>query len=154
MKMVYVIDACALIDAAKEYNMSKKTFSPIWEAFDELIRNGQLITSTEIQDELKDDDLIAWSKKHREFFVPLTKEIQEQVFEVLKRYPTLIKMKSTSNSNGDPFLVATAITNNGCIITNERPGDEKTGDYHIPNVCKGFEIPYMNLHAFIDQIVN
>ena len=52
MKTVYVIDACALIDAAKEYKMSKKTFSPIWEAFDELISNGQLITSTEIQDEL------------------------------------------------------------------------------------------------------
>lgn len=154
MKTVYVIDACALIDAAKEYNMSKKTFSPIWEAFDELIRNGLLITSTEIQDELKDDDLIAWSKKHKEFFVPLTKEIQEQVFDVLKKYPTLIKMKSSSNSNGDPFLVATAIVNNGCIITNERPGDEKTGDYHIPNVCKGFDIPYMNLHAFIGEIVS
>lgn len=154
MKTVYVIDACALIDAAKEYNMSKKTFLPIWEAFDELIRNGQLITSTEIQDELKDDDLIAWSKKHKEFFVPLTKEIQEQVFDVLKKYPTLIKMKSSSNSNGDPFLVATAIVNNGCIITNERPGDEKTGDYHIPNVCKGFDIPYMNLHAFIGEIVS
>ena len=63
MKTIYIIDACALIDAAKEYNMSKKTFLPIWEAFEELINNGQLITSTEIQDELKDDDLIAWSKK-------------------------------------------------------------------------------------------
>ena len=84
MKTVYVIDACALIDAAKEYNMSKKTFSPIWETFDELISNGQLITSIEIKDELKDDDLIAWSKKHKEFFVPLTKEIQERVFDVLK----------------------------------------------------------------------
>lgn len=153
MKMVYVIDACALIDAAKEYNMSKKTFSPIWEAFDELISNGRLITSVEIQDELKDDDLIAWAKKHKEFFVPLTKEIQEQVYEVLKRYPTLIKMKSTSNSNGDPFLVATAIVKNGCIITNERLGDEKSGDYHIPNVCKGFDIPYMNLHAFLDDLI-
>ena len=154
MKTIYVIDACALIDAAKEYNMSKKTFSPIWEAFEELINNGQLITSVEIQDELKDDDLIAWTKKHKELFVPLTKEIQVQVFEVLKKYPTLIKMKSTSNSNGDPFLVATAIVNNGCIITNERPGDEKTGDYHIPNVCKGFDISYMNLHAFIDKLVS
>lgn len=58
MKTVYVIDACALIDAAKEYNMSKKTFFPIWEALDELIERGELITSTEIHDELKDDDLI------------------------------------------------------------------------------------------------
>ena len=154
MKTIYVIDACALIDAAKEYNMSKKTFSPIWEAFDELIRNGQLITSIEIQDELKDDDLIIWLKEHKEFFVPLTKEIQEQVFDVLKKYPTLIKMKSSSNSNGDPFLVATAIVNNGCIVTNERSGDEKTGDFHIPNVCKGFDIPFMDLHSFIDKLIS
>ena len=69
MKRIYIIDACALIDAAKEYNMSKKTFSPIWETFEELIDNGQLITSTEIQDELKDDDLITWSKKHKELFL-------------------------------------------------------------------------------------
>ena len=154
MKEVYVIDACALIDAAKEYNMSKKTFSPIWEAFDELINAGQLITSVEIRDELKDDDLISWTKKHKDFFVPLSKEIQEQVSAVLKKYPTLIKMKSTSNSNGAPFLVATAIVNNGCIVTNERTGDEKTGDYRIPNVCKGFDITYMDLHDFIDTLVN
>ena len=113
MKTVYVMDACALIDAAKDYNMSKKTFAPIWEAFDELINNGQLITSIEILDELKDDELIDWSKKHKDFFVPLSKEIQEQVSGVLKKYPSLIKMKSSSNSNGDPFLIATAIVNNG-----------------------------------------
>lgn len=153
MKNIYVMDACALIDAAKEYNMSKKTFLPIWEAFDELIKNGELITSAEILDELKDDDLINWSKEHKGFFVPLSKEIQEQVSVVLGKYPTLIKMKSTSNSNGDPFLIATAIVNNGCVITNERSGDEKTGDYHIPNVCKGFDIAYMDLHSFLDQII-
>ena len=76
MKTVYVIDACALIDAAKEYKMSKKTFLPIWEAFDELIKKGELITSMEILDELKDDDLIEWSKHRKEFFLPLSKEVQ------------------------------------------------------------------------------
>ena len=154
MKTIYVMDACALIDAAKEYNMSKKMFSPIWEAFDELIEKGELLTSLEIRDELKNDDLITWSKNHKDFFVPLSKEIQEQVSVILKKYPTLIKMKSSSNSNGDPFLVATAIVKNGCIVTNERSGDEKTGDYHIPNVCKGFNITYMDLHAFLDQLIN
>ena len=153
MSTIYVIDACALIDAAKEYKMAKKTFAPIWEAFDNLIKSGQLVTSSEIHDELKDDDLIAWTKTHKDFFVPLSKEIQEQVSIVLSKYPTLIKMKSSSNSNGDPFLVATAIVNNGCIVTNERWGDEKTGDYHIPNVCKGFDITYMDLHTFLDLVI-
>lgn len=154
MKTIYVIDACALIDASKEYNMLKKTFSPIWEAFDEMIDKGELITSSEILDELKDDELIAWSKHRKVFFVPLSKEIQEQAMIVLNKYPTLIKMKSTSNSNGDPFLIATALVNNGCIVTNERSGDEKTGDYHIPNVCKGLNIEYMDLHTFIDRLIN
>lgn len=153
MKRVFVIDACALIDAAKEYNMSKKTFSPIWESFEQLIDNGQLISSIEVFDELKDDDLIEWSKKHKEIFVPASKEIQDQVKVVLKKYPTFIKMKSSANSNGDPFLVATAIVNNGCIVTNERSGDEKTCDYKIPNVCKGFDIEYMDLHSFVNQII-
>ena len=118
-----------------------------------MINSGNLITSSEIHDELKDDDLITWSKTHKDFFVPLSKEIQEQVSFVLKKYPTLIKMKSTSNSNGDPFLIATAIVNKGCIVTNERWGDEKTGDYHIPNVCKGLDISYMDLHSFLDLVI-
>lgn len=154
MKTIYVIDACALIDAAKSYKMSKKAFSSVWEAFDELIKKGELVTSSEIQDELKDDDLIEWAKHHKDFFIPISKEIQEQTTVVLKDYPTLIKMKSFSNSNGDPFLIATAIVKEGCIVTNERRGDEKTGDYHIPNVCNGLNIECIDLQTFLDRIVN
>ena len=153
MKNVFVIDSNALIDAAKNYNMAKATFSPIWNVLDKMIDNGELITSSEILEELKDDDLTSWAKKHKDFSVPLTKEIQEQVTAVLKQYPTLIKMKSTANSNGDPFLIATAIVYNGSIVSNERPGNEKTGDYHIPNVCKGLGITCMNLSTFLDAII-
>ena len=84
MKTIYVIDACALIDAAKHYKMSKATFSPIWDAIDEMIEKGELITSSEIHDELKDDDLIEWAKKHKEMFIPLTQEIQIRAKEILK----------------------------------------------------------------------
>ena len=153
MKTIYVIDANALIDAAKNYNMAKATFSPIWSALDKLIESGELITSSEIMDELRDDDLIQWAKKHKELFVPLTKDIQERVVEILEKYPTLIKLKSTSNSNGDPFLIATALEYSGCVVSNERWGDEKTGDYHIPNVCKGFGVSYMDLSTFLDRII-
>ena len=63
-------------------------------------------------------------------------------------------MKSTSNSNGDPFLIATAIEKGGCIITNERLGDEKSKNFRVPNVCKGFDVPYINFDTFLDMIVN
>lgn len=154
MSTKYVIDACALIDAVKNYNMSKSTFLPIWETIDELIVSGSLITSSEIKEELKDDELVEWVKQRKKFLIPLTKDIQEKVSEILKEYPTLIKMKSTSNSNGDPFLIATAIVENGCIVTNEKPGDEKSGDFRIPNVCNKIGVSWMDLRTFLDQIID
>ena len=153
MKTIYVIDACALIDAARNYNMSKKSFSHIWAALDDLIQNGELISSTEIMDELKDDDLKAWAKQHKECFLPLTRDVQAKTTEVLTQFPTLIKIRSTGNSNADPFLIATAALQGGTIVTNERLGDSKTKDYKIPNVCQALNIPYRNLHTFLDHIL-
>ena len=153
MKTICVIDACALIDAARNYNMSKKSFSHIWAALDDLIQNGELISSTEIMDELKDDDLKAWAKQHKECFLPLTRDVQAKTTEVLTQFPTLIKIRSTGNSNADPFLIATAALQGGTIVTNERLGDSKTKDYKIPNVCQALNIPYMNLHTFLDHIL-
>ena len=76
MKTIYVIDACALIDVARNYNMSKKSFSHIWATLDALIQNGELVSSSEIMDELKDDDLnwhIAASRlSYRQLFVSVT----------------------------------------------------------------------------------
>ena len=146
MTTTYVIDACALINAAQNYNMSKKSFAHIWESLDDMIRRGELISSSEIMDELKDDDLQAWAKQHKECFVPLTKEVQEKTTEVLSKFPTLIKIRSTGNSNADPFLVATAALQGGTIVTDERLGDSNTKDYKIANVCQALNIPYINLY--------
>ena len=95
MKTVYVIDACALIDAARNYNMSKRSFAHIWATIEDLIRSGDLISSAEIMDELKDDDLKTWAKQHKECFLPLTQEIQAKTSEVLAQFPTLIKIRSS-----------------------------------------------------------
>ena len=70
MKTIYVIDACALIDAAQHYNMTKKSFTHIWNALENLIDDGQLISSTEVMDELKDDDLKKWAMSHKDCFIP------------------------------------------------------------------------------------
>ena len=72
MMQKYVIDACALIDAAKNYNMSKKSFSNIWETLDMMISEGRLFSSIEVLDELKDDDIEKWGKLHKEAFVTLS----------------------------------------------------------------------------------
>ena len=149
----YAIDTCSLINAAKNYSLKKSTFNPIWERITDLISDGLLISTIEVKEELKDDDLVEWSKQNNQLFHPLTEEVQAKAIDVLRDFPTMIKMKSTGNSNADPFLVATAVLEEATIVSDERLGDETTGDYHIPNVCRQYGIECISLNAFLDRIL-
>ena len=149
----YAIDACSLINAAKNYSFKKSTFAPIWEKVAEMIIAGSLISSIEVRDELKDDDLVEWCKRNDQLFLPLTEEIQRKVTSILQEFPTMIKMKSTGNSNADPFLIATAMLKGAIIVSDERLGDESSGDYRIPNVCRKYGIGCITLNDFLDRIL-
>ncbi len=150
----YAIDACALIDASKAYPLNKKSFAHVWDKFTEMFVEGSLISSIEVFDELKDKDLLSWIKKHKGCFLPLSEEIQAKTTEILARYPELVRIRpKRSSSNGDPFLIATAIENKCIVVTNERLGDENTKDYRIPNICRKYDTPYMSLNDFINEVL-
>ena len=177
MSKKYVIDACALINASKNYNMTKKAFSHIWQAFNELVENGQLISSSEIFEELKDialvkngknkyeefleryyymplnvifkdDDIVKWAKEHKDAFLPLSKEVQLKTTEILQQFPQIIKIQTKGSSNGDPFLIATAILEDGIIVTDE--GNKNNG---IPMVCESLGVEYMKLNDMLDEVL-
>lgn len=112
----YAIDTCSLINAAKNYSLKKTTFNPIWEKVTDMIATGGLISTSEVRDELKDDDLVEWSKRNDSLFLPLTEEIQQKATAILRDFPTMIKMKSTGNSSADPFLIATAEIEGATIV--------------------------------------
>ena len=150
----YAIDANALINACHSYMMGKRSFAHIWNRIQELIDEGSLVSSIEVRTELKDADLIEWSKHNVKMFKPLTQDVQEKAIEILKRFPNLIKLRSTSNSNADPFLIATAATEGAIVVSDERFGDAKNGDYRIPNVCKEMGIECISFRTFIDQILD
>ena len=107
---------------------------------------GTLLSSSEVLEELKDDDIAAWGKQRKEAILPLTFEIQKKTTEILAKYPDMIRISTKGSSNADPFLVATAILEGGIIVTDEK----STG---IPNVCNMEGIPYMNLNAFLNEIL-
>lgn len=148
MSKKYVINACALIDTSKDYNMTKKAFSYIWQAFNELVENGQLISSSEIFEELKDDDIVKRAKEHKETFSLLSKEVQLKTAEVLQHFPQIIKIQTKESSNGNPFLIATAILENGVIVT-----DEGNKNHGIPMVCESLGVKYMKLNDMLDKIL-
>lgn len=55
----------------------KRNHFTIWEKLGIEIDNGNLLSSTEILEELKDKDLVKWTKQYKHAIVPLTKVIQD-----------------------------------------------------------------------------
>ena len=148
---IYIIYACALIDASKSYPLDKKTFQSIWEKISELFEQNKLFSSSEIMKEVKDTDLSEWIKKYKKNFLPLNENIQKRTKEVLKQFPNMININKNkkSSSNGDPFLVATAIELDGVVVTNEKKSINK-----IPYVCELLNIETISLTQFIREIMD
>ncbi|MCM1234232.1 MAG: DUF4411 family protein [Ruminococcus flavefaciens] len=155
MEQIYIIDASALIDANHNYNMQKSIFIPIWKQISEMFGNGTLFSSIEIFDEVRDTDLKKWLKTYKECFLPLTEEIQNNAIKILEEFPHMInvnKGQKAGNSNGDPFLVATAMSIQGSVlVTNEKSGG--IGSAKMPNVCRKYGIESINLLEFIDRVI-
>ena len=67
-------------------------------------------------------------------FLPLSKEVQLKTTEILQQFPQIIKIQTKGSSNGDPFLIATAILEDGVVVTDE---GNKNG---IPMVCESLGV--------------
>lgn len=147
---IYIIDACALIDASKNYPLSKKTFQSIWDKIAKMFEEGTLMSSAEIFDEVKDKEISDWLKPYKGSFIPIDESIQNTTKKILEKFPNMININKNkkSSSNGDPFLIATAIEKSGIVVTNEKNAPNK-----IPFVCKSFGIESINLVQFIDEII-
>ena len=52
------------------------------------------------------------------------------------------------NRNGNPFLIATAILEDGIIVTDE--GNKNNG---IPMVCESLGVEYMKLNDMLDEVL-
>lgn len=150
--MIYVIDSSCLIDASKSYTIGKKSFESVWNTIDTLIQEKKLISSSEIKDEILDEDLLQWLKKYDNFYIPLTEAIQLSVITILKKYPSLIKLRSSGNSNADPFLIATALEFSKYdivkVVSNEKPSGDR-----IPVVCNHYGIECISLSKFINEVI-
>lgn len=148
--MVYFIDSCSLMEARKNYPLDLEAFNNIWEKLGEQFKEGNLLSSIEVLEEIKDEDLLTWLKQYKTSFLPLTKEIQEQTKNVLRQDKALISCVTSkkSSSNADPFLIASAIEYSGVIIT-----EEKNTPNHIPYVCKKYGVESIKLTEYLRKIL-
>jgi hypothetical protein len=150
--MIYVFDTSSL---SKLKHFYPGIFKSIWIGLDELVKQGNLISTKEVWHEIErgnsDQYTNKWLKDRKEIFTtPTTAELQfvAHIFQV-QHFQSLIgeqqRLKGTPVA--DPFVIACAKIKNGTVVTEEQL---KPNAAKIPNVCGYFKIPCIDLERFME----
>lgn len=83
-------------------------------------------------------------------FKELTEEQLDLVKEILKLFPKLID-HNKSTPDADPFIVALSRAEGYCAVTSEKPANQG-GRPRIPNVCKHYNIKYLDLREMFKEL--
>jgi hypothetical protein len=145
----YVFDTGPFIDLK---NYPHDVFATLWTNFDQLIRNGHIISSTEVLRELHayDDGMAEWANANRRIFVRPSVDEQAEVRAILRKHPELIRQEAIllGKPQADPFVIALAKIHSCPLVHNEK---FKPNAHRIPNVCKDFGVAEISLFEFFKR---
>ena len=151
--MIYVFDTSSL---SKLKHFYPSVFKSVWLGLDELVNQGNLISTKEVWHEMErgnpDQHTNKWLKDRKEIFTtPTMAELQFVAYILqVKHFQSLIgeqqRLKGTPVA--DPFVIACAKIKNGTVVTEEQL---KPNAAKIPNVCEHFKIPCIDLEQFMEQ---
>jgi hypothetical protein len=152
--MKYIFDNNTLTAIFRHYYFGR--FPSFWAKFNYLVNAKEITSVREVKKELqgKNIDIWAvikkWSNDHPDFFSNPTNEELEFITKIysVRHFQQNIgkKMLYKGTPVADPFLVAKAKINNSNIVTQEK---YKANSSSIPNICKHFEVDYLDLEGFL-----
>ena len=101
----------------------------------------------------KKDDLQEWAKNNKTIFQPPTSKeeaiIVRQIYEIPHFQQGLEnKKRLQGGAFADPWLIAKAKEIRGILVTEEK---FKSNGAKIPNICKHFDVDYINLELFMEK---
>ncbi len=150
--MTYVFDNSPLSTLFKNYY--RRRFPTLWQHFDELVDNGDIVSTREVLREIEDgavESLRDWAAQNGELFtMPNAEEgaFVARIFAVQHFQQNIERQKMLKGGrNADPFVIAKAAVTERTVVTMEqrRPNAVK-----IPNICDHFGIPCMTLEDFME----
>lgn len=149
--MIYVIDTCSLRVFGSYF---PERFPSFWSRIQRAVEDGNLISVKEVRHEVEvqstEEWVKAWVRDNKEiFFSPTPAEaaflahlFQEPSYrqmigkrQALQGYPV-----------ADPYLVASAYSRGGTVVTQER---WKENSSKLPNICERVGIPCVSLEGFM-----
>jgi predicted nucleic acid-binding protein len=130
----YVFDTNIFINLKNRYPSDVLVFADLWEKIETLFRDGVIISSDEVIEEIKrgNDELENWARARKKSFYPSTEPVQILVREILKQFSGLVMSAKKANA-ADPFIVALARQMACTVVTEENRGGNGSSP-KIPNV--------------------
>lgn len=150
---LYVLDT-NVISALRSYYPSP--FRSLWKQLDKLLDDGRLVSVREVARELDrlehPEWLTKWTKRQRGFFAAPTAAETRFVAEIfaVPHFRSMVERKAQLRGEpvADPFVIAAARARGGCVVTQERA---KPHSAKIPNVCKHFGVPCLDLEGLMAE---
>ncbi|HME23821.1 MAG TPA: DUF4411 family protein [Acetobacteraceae bacterium] len=151
--MSYVFDNSPLSVLFK--NFYRRTFRSLWERFDDLVANGNIVSTREALREIEDgapDDLLEWAKRNSKLFATPTAAEGAFVARIygVRHFQQNIEQQKLlkGGKNADPFVIAKAAVEGRAVVTMEQLKPNAT---KIPNICQHFGIKCLTLEEFMDE---
>lgn len=155
---MYLLDANVFIEA-KNFYYRFDTFPGFWDWLDAEQDNGQVASIKPIRAELLrgNDELAEWIKERNDlgWFLPVddveTQQNLAQIAVWVMEQPFREVAKPDFLGGGDPWLIAKAKAIGATVVTQETFDAQSMKKVKIPNVCRAFDVPYINTFDLIRQ---
>jgi hypothetical protein len=148
----YVFDNGPLSALFRNYYRNR--FPSLWQRFDQLVADGQLVSTREVLREIEDssiESLVEWATQNREIFVTPTTEQGAFVVKIyaVPHFQQNIEQKKLLRGGkvADPFVIARAACENLTVVTTELM---KPNAVKIPNICAHFGVKCLSLAEFME----
>ena len=163
MPVLYLLDACVLIDANRDYYPIERV-PEFWEWLLEMGKLDRIKIPQEFYEEVifprpqkdKKDPLVEWLKTHKETLVLDEEAVVELVTRVTEQgYASDLTDEELIKIGRDPFLVAYAlvdIQNRSVVTTEHSKPSRRRANSKLPDVCNDFNVRCINTFALIQEL--
>lgn len=158
MTGTYLLDSNIFIEASKKY-YAFDLVPTFWERIMEKATDGSVITIDRVLDEVLrgEDEVAEWCHANTHNWCMSTnvteigneyKKVMQRVYEEEQFKP---EQKTRFAGGADGWLIAYAIINDCCLVTQETY-DENTTKVKIPNVCRFFGTEYVDIYGMMREL--
>jgi hypothetical protein len=156
---IYLLDANVFIEASRRYyafDLAPK----FWGSLSAHAQAGQILSIDRVKYELErgKDELATWAKgQFSHGFVSTDEEEINQVYAdimiwVNNQIQFTEPAKAKFANDADGWLIAYAKAKNCVLVTHEVFAADAKNKVKIPNVCKAFDVPYVDTFEMLRKL--